>query len=78
LASITLKKFVKEHWSEDAQDDDDEEESKPADQSGSQRINRLSFRLYWRFNGNTVADDHRSSATVLPLNLQYNLLIIQF
>jgi hypothetical protein len=30
-------------------------------------------RLYWRFCGNIVADDHRSSATMLPQNLQYNM-----
>jgi hypothetical protein len=32
----------------------------------------LQVRLYWRFHCNSVADDHRSSATELQWNLQYN------
>jgi hypothetical protein len=31
-------------------------------------------RLYWRLHGNSVAADHRSAATELPWNLQYNLI----
>jgi hypothetical protein len=34
-------------------------------------------RLYWRFCRNIVADDHRSSATMLRQNLQYNLHFIE-
>ena len=38
------------------------------------RYNAIHTRLYCRFCSNIVADDCRSSATILLQNLQYNLL----
>jgi hypothetical protein len=40
------------------------------------QVRALHWRLYWRFCCNIVAEDLRSSATILQQNLQYNLVYI--
>jgi predicted kinase len=39
------------------------------------KISLKSTGLYCKFCGNIVADEHRSSATMLPQNFQYNLIL---
>jgi hypothetical protein len=45
------------------------DEKRNEDLDESMVCRTASLRLYWRFRCNIVADDHRSSATILQLNL---------